>query len=113
MHIILITLYAGVKCLVNKQELNWAAAFCFDTCLHIGAHFFNGSGAITECGDASANLFYLDDLLLLARSRVEAALQRMKQVSPLLSLGFTIKWTISCPLPFSAFNLSRGGSEPN
>ncbi|KAK5887644.1 hypothetical protein CesoFtcFv8_016234 [Champsocephalus esox] len=44
-------------------------------------------------------LFYLDDLLLLARSREEAALQTVQLVSHLSSLGFIINWEKSCPLP--------------
>ncbi|KAK5905122.1 hypothetical protein CesoFtcFv8_006620 [Champsocephalus esox] len=44
-------------------------------------------------------LFYLDDLLLLARSREEAALQTVQLVSHLSSLGFIINCEKSCPLP--------------
>ncbi|XP_033980402.1 uncharacterized protein LOC117477766 [Trematomus bernacchii] len=44
-------------------------------------------------------LFYLDDLLLLARSKKEAALQTVQLVSHLSSLGFIVNWKKSCPLP--------------
>ena len=44
-------------------------------------------------------LFYLDDLLLLARSREEAALQTKTLVCHLSSLGFTINWKKSSALP--------------
>ena len=44
-------------------------------------------------------LFYLNDLLLLTRSREEAALQTARLVSHLASLGFTINWKKSSPLP--------------
>lgn len=44
-------------------------------------------------------LFYLDDLLLLARSREEAALQTMTLVTHLSSLGFAVNWKKSSPLP--------------
>ncbi|XP_033996615.1 LOW QUALITY PROTEIN: uncharacterized protein LOC117490940 [Trematomus bernacchii] len=44
-------------------------------------------------------LFYLDDLLLLARSREEVALQTVQLVSHLSKLGFIINWKKSCPLP--------------
>ena len=44
-------------------------------------------------------LFYLDDLLLLARSREEAALQTDTLVCHLSSLGFMINWKKSSALP--------------
>ncbi|KAI3374587.1 hypothetical protein L3Q82_021162 [Scortum barcoo] len=43
-------------------------------------------------------LFYLDDLLLLARSKEEAAVQTMTLVVHLSNLGFAINWK-SSPLP--------------
>ncbi|KAI3360259.1 hypothetical protein L3Q82_014572 [Scortum barcoo] len=44
-------------------------------------------------------LFYLDDLLLLARSKEEAAMQTMTLVVHLSNLGFAINWKKSSPLP--------------
>ncbi|KAF0047741.1 hypothetical protein F2P81_001374 [Scophthalmus maximus] len=44
-------------------------------------------------------LFYMDDLLLLARSREEAASQTRELVTHLSNLGFAISWKKSSPLP--------------
>ena len=44
-------------------------------------------------------LFYLDDLLLIARSKEEAAFQTKKLVIHLSNLGFAINWKKSSPLP--------------
>ena len=44
-------------------------------------------------------LFYLDDLLLMARSKEEAAIQTKKLVIHLTNSGFAINWKKSSPLP--------------
>jgi hypothetical protein len=44
-------------------------------------------------------LFYLDDLLLMARSKEEAAIQTKKLVIHLSNLGFAINCKESSPLP--------------
>ena len=44
-------------------------------------------------------LFYLDNLLLMARSKEEAAIQTKKLVTYLSKVGFAINWKKSSPLP--------------
>ena len=84
--------FQGIPYQYNRLPFGYSLAPCtFSKCVETALQPLHRGGM--------RMLFYLDDLLLLARSREEVALQTVQLVSHLSKLGFLINWKKSCPLP--------------